>query len=210
MKTAAFTRKLRADHPQTVVVYGTSLTAGGAWVRFMQQELEEQCPGDLTLINSGGPGEHSRWGLANLQEKVLDHEPDVVFLEFSINDSSARYDVTMEESRRNLETLITRIKAARPECEIILQVMNPTIPREKGHKSYRPQYAAYQQIYREVAAEQGLLLIDHVPAWQAVLVSGVDAFEKVVPDGVHPLPEGERAYTMPALRKALGLLPVDT
>src|SRR6478736_3083366 len=73
-------RNLDAGKKQTVVVYGTSLTAGGAWAGAVQKWFEKQYPGLVNFINSGGPGQNSDWGKANLKAKVLDHRPDLIFL----------------------------------------------------------------------------------------------------------------------------------
>jgi hypothetical protein len=45
--------KLDAGEKQTVVTYGTSLTAGGAWVAQVREALSKKYPGRLTVINSG-------------------------------------------------------------------------------------------------------------------------------------------------------------
>src|SRR5690349_11253996 len=74
-------RSLAAGKKQTVVVYGTSLTHGGAWANATKQWFDQTYPGQVTFINSGGPGQNSDWGLANLKAKVLDHHPDLVFVE---------------------------------------------------------------------------------------------------------------------------------
>ena len=84
---AVFIEKLRAGREQTIVYYGTSLTQAGAWTRFLTEELTAKFPGQVTARNSGGPGMHSGWGLRNVDERVIAHKPDVVFIEFAINDA---------------------------------------------------------------------------------------------------------------------------
>ncbi|MEJ0000410.1 MAG: hypothetical protein WDO13_15385 [Verrucomicrobiota bacterium] len=86
-QVTTFFQHLQAGKKQTVVAYGTSLTAYGAWVQFTQQWFDTQFPGLVTVINSGGPGRNSDWGLASLKTQVLD-QPDLVFIEFSITTAS--------------------------------------------------------------------------------------------------------------------------
>ena len=86
---------LKAGKPQTMVTYGTSLTAVGApWVSEVQQILQTNYPGLLTVINSGGIGQWSQWGVSNLEAYVIAKKPDTVFIELESTmpwfDSTAR------------------------------------------------------------------------------------------------------------------------
>lgn len=203
--SAGFVRKLLAGEKQTVVYYGTSLTAAGAWTRLLTNRLKETYPGQVVAHNSGGPGMHSGWGLQNLEERVIALKPDVVFIEFSMNDAVARFNLSPERAMANLEKMIDRIQSALPGCEIILQIMNPVIDKPKGDPSWRPMMEDYQQNYRDVAQERGLLLIDHMPAWSQVLEKDEPLFRGYVPDGVHPAEDGWREVVMPELLLRLGL-----
>jgi lysophospholipase L1-like esterase len=202
-----FVQKLKAGVPQRIVGFGTSLTAGGpaSWLTSFNAELNVAFPGLVTVINSGGSGMTSQWGVKNVQVKVIDQKPDAVFIEFTTNDSTARFNMSLEQSRANLETIIDQIKTALPHCEIILQIMNPVIDRPEGHAGWRPFLARYQQIYRDVAAQKGYKVIDHTPAWQAVLDKGVDVYHTYVPDGLHPNNLGYQTWVTPVTLKSIGV-----
>lgn len=202
---AGFVGKLQAGQSQTVVYYGTSLTAAGAWTRLLTNRLKETYPGQVVAHNSGGPGMHSGWGLQNLEERVIALKPDVVFIEFSMNDAVARFNLRPEQGKANLNKMIDRIQAALPDCEIILQIMNPVIDKPQGDSGWRPTLKACQQNYREVATERGLLLIDHMPAWNRVLENDEPRFRGYIPDGVHPAEDGWREIVMPEVLRRLGL-----
>lgn len=200
-----FIQRLTNKQPQQVVFYGTSLTAGGAWVPQLLAALEQKFPGQITSHNGAGSGMNSRWGVENLDTNVIAHKPDVVFLEFSVNDSCARFELSLDECRRNLELMIERIRTANPACDIILQVMNPVIDRPAGHTGHRPNLAEYQNVYRDVARQHKLLLIDHMPAWTELLERDEAAFRAWVPDGLHPAIPGYAALVTPKILRALGL-----
>ncbi len=202
---AVFLEKLKAGREQKIVYYGTSLTAAGPWRRILTDELSAKFPGQVTGRNAAGPGMHSGWGLRSVDERVIAHKPDVVFIEFSINDAVARFKLSPADARKNLNQMIDRIRAALPECEIILQVMNPVIDKPEGDSGWRPHLKVYQDNYREVAAERGLLLVDHMPAWTHLLETDEETFRKYVPDGVHPIEAGYKHIVMPELRRKLGL-----
>ncbi len=87
----SFIRNLEAGRAQTIVTYGTSLTAGGAWPALLQGVLDRKYPGLATVINSGEGGQWSAWGVQNLEERVLQKNPDAVFIEFGINDAVLRF-----------------------------------------------------------------------------------------------------------------------
>jgi acyl-CoA thioesterase-1 len=201
-----FITALRAGQAQHIVIYGTSLSKSGAWVPQLQQALEARFPGLVKVTNSARGGQHSGWGAANVEAGVVAQQPDVVFIEFAINDAVTRFDLSLETVRRNVDTMLDRIAAAHPRCEIILQVMNPAVGKAEGDPSHRRNQDAYQQIYREAARSRRLRLIDHSVAWNRLLAAeGEAGFRRFVPDGVHPNLEGWRQIVLPTLRRELGL-----
>ncbi len=195
---------LKAGRPQTVVAYGTSLTDWGAWVDHLRQGLASNYPGLATVINSGRNDRCSRWGVENLEERVIGKKPDTVLIEFAINDARLDNGLTRDQARANLMNMIDRIRAADPETEIILMTMNPPVGL-----SYlrRPRIRDYYRMYREVAEERGLPLIDHARNWDRIRRTDPDLFDRYVPDGVHPGEEGCAAVITPAVLEALGLPP---
>lgn len=202
---------LLAGKNQTLVVYGTSLTAGGKWVAETKAWLNTLNPGKVTatVINSGQSGKNSRVGLEKLDEVVIAKKPDTVIIEFAVNDAGKGKDptkhVTVEESMRNLETIIDRIKAARPETEIIIQTMNPAWDAPNGNRSssIRPGLENYYEGYRKVAAKRGLLLIDHNKNWVAIQEKDPELFKTYIQDGVHPTPDGSIAVTFKQIKESL-------
>lgn len=197
--------RLSSGRPQRLGFYGTSLTAGGAWVPQVTAALEARFPGLLTTFNGAEPGMHSRWGVENLDARVLAHRPDVLFIEFAVNDACARFAITVAEARANLDTMIDRVLAQNPECAVILQVMNPVLDRPAGHDGHRPELAAYQDNYRTVARERGFLCIDHMPAWSELLARDEAQFRAWVPDGLHPQAEGYSRLVTPEILRRLGM-----
>jgi len=199
---SVFAEKLKAGKKQTIVAYGTSLTQYGAWVKQLQDYLEKNYPGLATVTNSGGSGQQSEWGLKNVQEKVIKLKPDAVFIEFSVNDCVGRFKISVEKAKSNLAEITKRIKDANPDCEIILQVMNPVIGKSAAD---RKDMKSYQQMYRDFAKEKGYILIDHMPEWEKVLDKSEKDFLKFVPDGLHPGGPGYEKVVIPTIIRQLGL-----
>ena len=196
---------LKSGNEQVVVAYGTSLTANGAWVGQLEAALEAQFPEKCTLINSGGAGKNSQWGLEQLERRVLQHKPDTAFIEFSMNDSVARFDISVALARTNLETMIDRILETNSDCEVILMTMTPGNKYAEGHRSYRKDIEAHYEMYRTVAKERELLLIDHYPQWQALQAFKPKLFKQYVPDAIHAKDEGYSKVVTPVISETLGI-----
>lgn len=199
---AAFVARLNAGKPQTLVTYGTSLTAGGAWVGQLQKALDNKFPGLAKVINSGAGGMWSKWGVDNLDKRVIEKAPDAVIIEFAINDAFLKYDTSPADARRNLENMIDRIQKARPQCQVILMTMNPPTG---VHLEQRPKILDYYEVYRQVAKQRHLLLIDHFPNWADLLKRDEATFKKYVPDGIHPNALGCEKVIVPQLLRSLGV-----
>ena len=206
-KPSGLVSALGAGQPRTVVVYGTSLTAGGAWVGAMDAWLSARYPGLLTVVNSGLSGKNSAEGVAQLSSRVLAHHPDTVFIEFAMNDAFLYSDGTPQlsvaQARANLLAMIDAIKGQNPAAEIILQTMNTVWDSPAGSNAsatLRPNLPAYYAMYRDVAAERGLPLIDHHPNWAALQQDDLATFQGYVPDGVHPVSSGIGKVVLPLLK----------
>jgi hypothetical protein len=60
-------------------------------------------------------------------------------------------------------------------------------------------------MYRDVAVQRHLTLIDHCPNWQQILKVDPQRLSEYVPDGIHPNAEGCRAVITPGIVRALGM-----
>ena len=196
---------LEANRKQVIVAYGTSLTEGGAWVKQVGEALDKRFPHLATVINSGGSGMWSDWGVQNLDTRVIQRKPDTVFIEFCINDSVERFHCTVKQSQTNLETMIERILKGNPECEIILMTMTPGDGPQPGNKSYRKDIGLYNDMYRAVAKARGLMVIDHYPNWKTLEAQDPNRFHQYVPDTIHPTAAGCSEVVTPVILKALGI-----
>ena len=62
--------------------------------------------------------------MENLRERVLERRPDVLFIEFAMNDAYLDYSTSTETCRTNLEYMIDRVVQSCPMCSFVLQTMN--------------------------------------------------------------------------------------
>jgi lysophospholipase L1-like esterase len=201
-------KNLQAGKQQTVIVYGTSLTAVSEWPKALKAYFDKQFPGLVVFINSAKSGEESDWGVANLQERVLSKKPDLVFIEFSVNDAATKHNISTEKSAANLDTMVKALRAQNPQMDIVLQTMNTAwdSPAEPSHKMYasdRPHLADYYDVYRKYAHEHDLPLVDNYPNWLKLQQTDEEKFKKWLPEGLHPIPEASLAVTVPAIEALL-------
>jgi lysophospholipase L1-like esterase len=202
VEKAGFVEKLEAGEKQTIVTFGTSLTAVGAWVGQLDVLLEQQFPGKAKVVNGAQGGANSAWGVKALDHKVLKHKPDTVFIEFAVNDAVERRKTSVEVAKNNLNNLIEQILTHNPDCEIILATMNVPV----GHTGVkRPKVNDYYQMYSDEAKKHGFKLIDHNAVWKDLLQKDPALYIQYMPDGIHPVYEGALKVITPNLVKELGL-----
>ena len=183
-------RALEAGEHQTVMTYGTSVTIYGEWANEVKAYFDVHYPGQVTFLNTARAGQHSSWGLENLQERVLDHHPDLLFVEFAINDAATKHGISTNQCSENLDALIQAVRAQNPAVEFVLQTMNPAWDSPKSApKKYagdRPNLNDYYQVYRDYAAAHHLPLVDQYPHWKKIMDEEPDRYHEMVPDGIHP------------------------
>lgn len=201
-RAPTFFQELNGGRPQTVVFYGTSLTHSGYWTRAVKEWLDTKYPGLVTSVNSGGPGQNSDWGVKHLTEKVLAHNPGLVFIEFSYNDAHTKFRMPVEQAYQNLDGIVSGIREKKPDCIVILQIMNPPWDAPaKPSATDRPELEKFNDNYRRYAGEKQLLLIDHYPSWKNLEKGDPETFKKYIPDGSHPTAEAGLAIVWPEIQR---------
>lgn len=201
-----FLKRLQKGQPQHLVVYGTSLSSGGAgnaWIQVVSAAIQEQFGDGLIQYSLAGKGGMwSVWGVKNFEDSVIAKKPDAVFIEFGMNDAFQEYGTSVALARLNLEYMIDRLRLYNDSCDIFLQVMNMPIGKSAA---FRPHLDEYYTMYRKVAQEKKVMLIDHYPNWKHLLDQGEDTFRQYVPDGLHPNRKGGEEVIAPKIIEILNL-----
>jgi len=95
----------------TVAFIGGSITegAGGfgtSYVSLVGNYFKQKYPEkNVKIINAGIGGTHSDLGMFRLQKDVLSHSPDVIFVEFAVNDR----DYTSDQAKKYMEGILRQI-----------------------------------------------------------------------------------------------------
>lgn len=164
--------------PIRILAFGDSLTAGyglpqeDGFVPQLQKALDKMGR-EALVINGGVSGDTTAGGVARLDWMLAD-KPDLVILELGANDALRGLDPA--EARRNLETIILRLKET--GAKILLAGM--LAPRNMGED-----YAtAFDGMYPELASAHGLELYPF-------FLEGVATKPELNQgDGLHPTKEG--------------------
>lgn len=186
-----------ADAAQKMILfYGNSITAGygldlsEAFPALIQKKIDSL---DLNykVINAGVSGETSSAGLNRL-DWVLKQKVDIFVLELGANDGLR--GIKLEETKRNLQGIIDKVKAENPQVKIVLAGME--MPPSMG-KEYTMEF---RQMYKDLASENKVYFIPF-------LLEGVGGEPTLnLPDGIHPTAEGHQLLSENVWKVLKGIL----
>jgi acyl-CoA thioesterase I len=214
---AAVIPRLQRGERLNIVALGTSLTAPcpGNWFAQFGDWLSKHYPGQATLSNRAVAGTTSRnlpefnrphGGFWQLEQALANDTPDAIFIEFAINDAYKGFHISAADSRQDLRTMIQRITTWAAEhkknVDIIVQTMNNTGP---SYASLENDLGPYYRGWREEAAANNAMVIDHYRHWMALYESQPDhaVWKTYVPDDLHPNALGASKVIVPEVIRAL-------
>ncbi len=174
---AAVFQRAQEGAPLRYVALGGSITQSGeGWIG---QWLKEQFPeSDVKVVNSGMSATGSALGIFRVDRDVIVHQPDLVVIEYCVNDVR----LSDEDAVRNVESLVVRLKSLRnPPAILILEAAS------KGGVNLGR--------HRQVAQHYGLMEIDLQAAVDAELEKPDVSWEDFFGDNVHPNAGGNAFYT---------------
>lgn len=196
--------KLNNGDELNVLYYGGSVTGGtGAsnankysWRALVGNWFTENFPkATINNYNVAYGGTSSIFGAYRLNEDVISKDPDLIFIEFSIND---HYDnqvrkVTKEEAARRYETIVRNIWKEVPDCDIVT-----VLTTEKGYINTN----RTGEVHSQAQGHEDVSITYKIPSLHIgrALVSKLsygDAFgdwNKYMTDIVHPNDKGYALY----------------
>ncbi|MFB5946483.1 arylesterase [Albibacterium profundi] len=166
-----------------ILFFGNSLTAGyglentdNAFPGLIQNKIDSlNLP--YQTVNAGLSGETTSGGNERV-DWLLNQKIDIFVLELGANDGLRGLPV--DETYTNLQSIIDKVKAAWPECKIVLTGM--LVPPSMGQE-----YAeSFRQIFPQLAEENDLAFVSFL------LENVAGEVELNQDDGIHPTKEGQR------------------
>jgi acyl-CoA thioesterase-1 len=172
----------KKTNTRTILFFGNSLTAGmgldpeRAFPALIQQKVDSLAM-DYMVINSGLSGETTASG-KNRLSWVLNQPIDIFVLELGANDGLR--GISLDETRKNLQLIIDKVKEHNPEVVIVLAGMQ--IPPNMGIEYTKE----FQRIFPDLAIKNDLPLIPFL----LKDVAGIPELNQQ--DGIHPTEEGQK------------------
>jgi len=191
--------KLAARAPVTVAFLGGSITKNasrGGFVTAVAAWVEAQADGvRVETVNAGIGNTGSDLGAKRIDADVLSHRPDVLFVEFAVNDSDRECTADMERIVRK-----TRTANLRTDIVFLYAVMDWTLPRLEAGK-FPPAVIRHER----VAAHYGIPTVALGYEAARKIRLGEWTWKNFSNDACHPTAEGYTSYNRD-IAAALALL----
>lgn len=191
--------KLTKEKELTVAYLGGSITLGrkyenNCWRTMIDAWLKKQYPyANIKMVRAGIGGTGSSYGAYRVDNDVLAHDPDLVFIEFAGNDNhfAAKYKdykVTKESVMEYYETIIRKIYNHNPETDVVMVYVQTTdMTRKTASIEAQEDLAKYYNIN---SVYFGATLLDYINENDLVSTD-------YVYDGLHPTDKGYEIMAAP-------------
>jgi acyl-CoA thioesterase-1 len=189
MKLENTLNKLKKGEDLTIIALGDSLTQGWlvrkGYLDFIAEMLEKKyLHNNFTIINRGVPGDTAEGGLYRLKHDVIDMNPDLIFIQFGLND--AYLGISPERFKNTVCAIIDELEAE-IAAEMLLITSVPIMREEEDIMAGR-----FYDRLEWISEEKGLPIARVHTYWKKKISEGIDFRKLVQADQVHPTVEGYR------------------
>ncbi len=191
--------KLREGGPVNIAYLGGSITAAPGWRVKTREWFSREFPqAEVKEIDAAIGGTGSDLGVFRLERDALRHKPDLLFVEFAVNDGGA----SPQHIWQAMEGIVRQTWAANPRTDICFVYTYRVGYEAELEQGLCPRAASAMEMladhYRIPSINFALKIVELQQMGKLVFQSdepteaGVVRFSK---DGVHPLDEGHQIYT---------------
>jgi len=181
---------------KTIVAFGDSVTAFTGWVGMLTGEIGTQ------VINSGVGGDNTFNAVSRLQKDVIDYDPDIVILNFGMNDQAVSLTtgnplVSTADYEKNYRTIIEACQTigARVILVTVHYVCTDSGYYVKGgygiDYGQHDNWDKYVEVQKKLAAEYSL---ERIPINEYSTEVGYNVI-CAQGDGIHLSSKGQEYYT---------------
>jgi len=197
-----FFQKITTRDEIRIAYFGGSITQQPGWRPNTMRWFREQYP-DLTFteINAAIGGTNSTLGVFRLQQDVLCHKPDLIFVEFAVNDSKTPTEII----QKSVEGIVRQAWRVDPSIDIcFVYTLKENMLDDLFQGRYPRPAAAMENIaghYQLPSIHPGVSVANLVKQGKVIFKgkkADIGATDKIIfsGDGVHPFPEtGHKLYT---------------
>jgi lysophospholipase L1-like esterase len=195
-----FFKKLKEGKAVTVAYLGGSITAAqNGWRDQSYAWFQQQYPqAKVTQVNAGVGGTGSDLGAFRTGRDVLSHQPDLVFVEFAVNDGGA----AAERIYQAMEGIVRQIWHANERTDIcfVYTLSGPMVPTLQKGELWPSQLAMEQiaQYYQIPSIQFGVKVISLIAENKLIFQGKPAEYPNQIvfsEDNVHPLAQtGHKLY----------------
>jgi lysophospholipase L1-like esterase len=190
----------KEDQEITLLALGTSLTANYQWPQELAEQLSRRLARKTNIEILAIAGANSSQATKQFGSR-RSRQPDIILIEFAVNDADFMDGIGLEKSKSNHKALLTQIRVETPAAKIVLMTMNPVFGVRRW---IRPQLVEYNEIYRQLSANNDVTLVDLYPSW-VKFIAASSRMEKIS-DGLHPTQMAASDMILPTLLRKVGQL----
>jgi len=209
-----FYAKLEAGKEVNIGYLGGSITAQEGWRPKTLKMFQEAYPkAKISQINAAIGGTGSDLGVFRVKQDVLDHKPDLMFIEFAVNDGGA----PPEQIYMCMEGIVRQCYKALPDSDIcFVYTLTEGLAKPMLEGQFQRSATAMEKIADHygiptihMAMEVAKLAKEGKLIWKGELPKTDEEKkalgDKIVfaKDGTHPYPETGHEYYLAAIKRSL-------
>lgn len=188
--------KAKKDKALKIGYFGGSITAGSgasnpaktSWRALTTAWFQEHFPeAKITEINAAIGGTGSDLGAFRCETDLMKQEPDLVFVEFAVNDGSGQE----LRVKRSMEGIVRQILLSNPHADIVFVYTTTKVLAPPYARGEVPKAVQYDQA---VARHYGIPEINVGRLMAERIAAGQGSWETLTTDGVHPSDAGYALY----------------
>ena len=186
VRLAEFFKKLQAGEEVTAAFLGGSITQGSSagndlcYARLTANWIQEQFPDStVNYVNAGIGATGSYIGVHRCDKDVISHEPDIVFVDFSVNDTTERTEL----NKLTYESLMRKLWFAESSPAVVTIAMT----QDNG--------TSFQDYHGEIVKRYDIPMISYKNAILDIIDKGYIKWTDISDDNIHPNVPGHALLT---------------
>ena len=208
-------KKLKSGTPCKFLFYGDSISTGcnasgtpqgGNVPPYMPpfpdlvcEYVREKYGTETELINTSVGGMDTKWGLNNIEERVIACSPDLVFIGFGMNDPAT----PQKDYRAMITEMVEKTHKALPDADIML--LSSILPNNESDENWFANQRFFREDLAKTEKNYDFVGFADVTEMHAYILSAGKRYRDATANNInHPNDFGHRLYAQVILSTLLG------
>lgn len=155
----------------------------------------------IEVVNRAISGAASDRILRNVQELIA-CDPSILLIQTDTNDCHIIKGISEFDAEANIKAIGDQVRAAVPDCKILLMTLAPVLPPGTSTLIDHPRYL---ERHRCIGWTYANYFFDGEPVWLRLMDAQFDRRAAWIDaDGVHPTQQGMLKFVIPFMARSLG------